>query len=480
MNGYGRRLSRRSATVCAVVLASAASGCATNTPLPIEPQTLAADFDSRSLDDPRLQNLLTNFAPDQASKRSWDLTSLTVASLFFHPELEVSRAKLGQAQAAIITAAQIPNPELSTSSAYNSIPDPTRWTVGTVINFLIETSGRRGYRIAQAEHLSDAARQDLASASWQVRGRVRSALIVLWAAEARGRLLTRRQELQSQLVGVLERQLEAGEVTALDVSRERAALGQISLAAQDINRQAAEARVQLATALGLSAHALKDISISFSDFEKPPQDGLPNVRADMRREALVGRSDLQALLAEYEAAQSTLQLEVAKRFPNINLGPGYEYDQGDNIYSLALTIELPIFNRNEGPIAEAEAKRAEVAARFGALQAQIIGDIDLAAVSYRASAKSLATADALRTAQQDRHRKVEKAFRQGEIDRQAFLSSEVEFAAIDLARFDALAQHRQSIGLLEDALRRPLYDPRAILFMKYNGATSSIGDLTSR
>ncbi len=200
----------------------------------------------------------------------------------------------------------------------------------------------------------------------------------------------------------------------------------------------------------------------------------------MRRDALLGRGDLKTLLAEYGAAQSALQLELAKQFPNISLGPGYEFDQGNNRYWINLRAELPIFNQNEGPIAEAAAKRAEVAARFDALQAQIIGEVDLAAASYRTSVKSMATADALHAAQKGRRQKVDRAFRQGEINLPTFLSSEVEFAAIELARFDALVQHRQSIGLLEDALRRPLYDPGAMAFLRYNGATPSNIDVASR
>lgn len=474
MNSARCRSSCRAATVCtAALLATVVSGCARYIPLPIEPQIVAADFEARSLNDPRLESFLAHFASGKGSNRSWDLTSLTLVSLYYHPELGVSRARLGQAQAAIVTAAQIPNPEFNLASAYNTITSPSPLTVGAIINFLLETSGRRKYRIAQAEHLADAALQDLASASWQVRGRVRFALLNLWAAEVRSRLLTQRQELQGQLVNVLERQFEVGEVAALDVSRERAALGQIRLAAQDVLRQSAEARVQLATALGVPAHALNKVRLSFSAFESPPRNGLSNVIADMRRDALLGRGDLQILLAEYAAAQSALQLELAKRFPNISLGPGYEFDQGNNRYWINLRAELPIFNRNEGQIAEAEGKRIEVAARFNALQAQIIGDIDLAAASYRASIKSMATGDALHAAQKVRRQKVESAFRQGEINRATFLSSEVEFAAIELARFDALIQLRQSIGLLEDAVRRPLFDPGAMPLLQYHGVTPS-------
>ncbi len=287
-------------------------------------------------------------------------------------------------------------------------------------------------------------------------------------------------ELQTELVSVLDRQATAGDVATLIVSRERSALSQIRLSAEDSNRQIAEARVQLATAVGIPVSALAETKLAFSVFESPQQNAILNASNNFRRQAILGRSDLQILLAEYDAADAAYRLELAKKFPNITLGPGYTFDQGDNLFSLGLTAELPIFNRNEGPIAEADAKRFEVGSRFSALQAQIIGEIDLAAASYAASSKSLATADALHATERERQRKTERAFKAGEIDRQTFITSEIEYAAIDAARADALAQNRLSIGLLEDALRRPLFDPGAYSFLKSNGATSSIPSLAER
>jgi outer membrane protein TolC len=84
--------------------------------------------------------------------------------------------------------------------------------------------------------------------------------------------------------------------------------------------------------------------------------------AALRRRALTGRSDVQGLLAEYRAAESAVRLEVAKQYPNLLLGPGYTFDTGNQAYELTLAAaaELPIFNQNQGPLAEAEARRRGV------------------------------------------------------------------------------------------------------------------------
>ena len=77
--------------------------------------------------------------------------------------------------------------------------------------------------------------------------------------------------------------------------------------------------------------------------------------------------------------------EVAKQYPDVRLSPGYQYDQGDNEWSLGLSVDLPILNQNQGGIAEAEARRTEAAAKFNAIQAKVVAEIDRGTVVYKAA-----------------------------------------------------------------------------------------------
>ena len=95
------------------------------------------------------------------------------------------------------------------------------------------------------------------------------------------------------------------------------------------------------------------------DFELPSSAdaGKDLTSAEAREQALLGRADILAALAEYAASQSALQLEMAKQYPDIHLNTGYEYDQGLQKWGLlGLGTELPLLNRNQGPIAEASAR----------------------------------------------------------------------------------------------------------------------------
>src|SRR6185369_4828346 len=108
--------------------------------------------------------------------------------------------------------------------------------------------------------------------------------------------------------------------------------------------------------------------------------------------------------------------QIAKQYPDVHLSPGYQYDQGDNKWSLGITFELPLLNQNQGPIAEARARRLESAARFTELQARVIGEIDRASAAYRAAREQTAAIEALMTAAQQQERSAEAQFKAGTAD----------------------------------------------------------------
>lgn len=434
-----------------------AAGCASVPSRPLAPATNAAALEARSLDEPRLTAFLDAAGMPMTRDDPWTLQRLTLAAVFFHPDIEVADARLGVAQAAIRTAGQRPNPVLALSPLFNATnANSSAWVVGTSINLLLELFGKRNARTDEAKRLADAARFDVDTASWQVRGRVRSAMLTLWSARQRAVLVGRRRDLQTELTGFLERRLAVGEASALDVGRERAARDAAVLTVTDAAREVADARITLATAIGVPARALDGVRLDYSALVDA---GNPADVAALRRTSLTTRGDVQASLARYAAAQSAVRLHRANRLPNLSVGPSYEYDQGDNKFGLNLQSDVPIFNANAGAIGEAEARRREAAANFTALQAQIIGDIDRAAAAYATATRSLASANALAAQQADRKARALRVFRAGAIDHPTLLIGEIEYASGQDARLQALVAQRTALGQLEDALRVPIFAP---------------------
>jgi len=177
----------------------------------------------------------------------------------------------------------------------------------------------------------------------------------------------------------------------------------------------------------------------------------------LRREALQTRSDILAALADYGASQSALQLEIARQYPDVRIGPGYEYDQGLNKWStIGVSLELPVLNRNAGPIGEADARRTEAAARFAELQATVVDEIDRALASRDASREALARSEAVLGAERERVDSATRAFAAGASDRLVLRTAEVAYIRAERVHLDAQVRLQQALGDLEAAVQPPL------------------------
>jgi outer membrane protein, heavy metal efflux system len=441
--------------LCTPIVTGLLAGCIHFQTKPVVPGDTLAAFESRTLNAPGLQRFFeANHDVRPPLSTPWNLRALTLAAFYYHPDLDVARAGSAVTRAAVVTAGERPNPTVSVGPGYNaSTPTSliTPWILSFDFDIPIETAGKRGYRLAQARHLTEAARLNIATVAWQVRSRVRGRLLDLRAAVETEALLVTQQEIQAGNVKVLELQLSAGAVSPFEVTQARIAVDTIRLAQRDAARQQAEAHVQLAAALGVTARALEGLPISFDDLTKTPSE-LPAPEA--RREALLNRADVLGALAEYAASQAALQLEVARQYPDIHLGPGYQMDQTDSKWTLALPIALPVFNRNKGAIGEADARRTEAASRFISVQARAIGEVELAVASYRSAVQKVSAVDAMMTDLTRQEQTAQRMFKAGEISRLELGSIQLELSTGALARLDAVIKMQQAIGALEDAMQR--------------------------
>jgi outer membrane protein TolC len=429
------------------------AGCATFQPQPVSPEKTADAFDTRSLSGDNLRGFLeTNHVTGNWPRDSWDLNALTLAAFYYQPALAEARAQWAAVEATKITAGERPNPTVGFTPTYDTTAPPP-WILGLTWDIPIETAGKRGKRIEQANHLSEAAKWDFVSVAWQTRSHVRAALLNLYTARETESLLARQEAAQSNVLRLLEGQLAAGVVSSYEVTQARVALTTTRLARQDATGQSAQARVQLAGALGLPLRALDGVNFSFDGLDQFPQD---LTAPEIRRDAILNRADVRGALADYAASQSALQLEIAKQYPDLHLGPGYELDQTDNKWSLGVSLDLPILNHNQGPVAEAMANRAAAAAHFLTVQTTAISEIDSALAGYDAALKKTATTKTLLDDMRKQLDSVHAQAQAGEAEPLTLANAEVEYAAGAQSQLDALVKAQEALGQLEDAVQSPL------------------------
>ncbi len=330
------------------------------------------------------------------------------------------------------------------------------WLVPVTVDWPIETAGKRGKRIAEAEKISESARWNFVSAVWQIRSGVRASLLDFKTASRRAGLLQKQFAAQKEILRRLQQRFEAGEISRPELTLAQIALNKTQSDLSSALAQRADARSRLAEALGLTEAALAGEKFDF-DFSARNVKALTSTEA--RNVALRSRADILAALADYAATEADLQLEIAKQYPDLHLGPGYAWNSGnagDNEWSLGLTIELPILDQNQGPIAEAEARRKLAAAKFVELQSKVIGEIERAAAGVRVAREQLRTGDDLLAAEMRQQKSAEAQLAAGAADQLDVLNSQLELTNTQITQLDNLAQLQQAIGALEDAVQSPL------------------------
>ncbi len=452
----GLKLRRLIALILAGLAVSPAA-CIRYRPRPLSAPKTAADFEARTLESRELGTFFREARGTEAwPPPAWDIKALTLAAIYYHPDMDVARAQWGVARAGRITAGERPNPVGSVLMGYNAttpVSEVTPWIPEAALELTIETAGKRGYRIAEARHLSEAARLNVLATAWSVHSRVRSAFLDTYAAKETAANLSRQLAIQEESLRILEAQLAAGEISPAVVAQGRIALDQTRLSALEAAGAKDRAQAVLASAVGVPGRALDGAVLSFEAFAVIRAD-IPPLEA--RRQALLHRADILGALAEYAASDAALRLEIAKQYPDINLTPDYQLDQTDSKWTLGLSLVLPILNRNRGPIREAEARRAETAARFQGLQAAVIGDVEAAVAAAQASAEKARAAEAMVVNLAREEASAKARFDVGEISKLEYLGVQLELAAAAQSRLEAVVRAQQAAGELEDALQSPL------------------------
>ena len=386
----------------------------------------------------------------QLGAQTWTLASLTAEAIQHHPDIMVARAKYDTARAAVRTAGEHPNPTVTVST--QTVTPYTKWVAGTYgldFDWTFETAGKRSKRQNTAHAAVRSAAANVIAATWKVRSAVRKAYLELYVAEQKGIVLKQVIKQQGELLLALEGRIKSGAESRSSTSQARLLQAQLKLQAADADRVGAIARASLSEALAMSLQGLDRATFSFTAFESS-RSSVPR-----RKDALTHRADILASLADYAGAEASLRLEIAKQYPDLHLNPGYSLDAGENKWALGIGLTLPILNHNEGPIGEAEAKRAEAAASFDAVQAQVLADYDRATATLAAARKKLATTDALLAEQSQRAATEERLLQAGSGDRAALLSASVERTTTEASRIDALAEIQAALGALEDATQTP-------------------------
>ncbi len=403
------------------------------------------------LDAARTLDALRHANPDLPSG---DLaTALTTLAWTRHPDLEEAKAQLAAAKAGIQTAKALPNPAFGFSvTKAEGVPQP--WTLTYGLTFPIELGGKRRLRVKQARLRVEAAQLQVVDTAWKLRSGVRAALVDWQQAREASRAADREAALRAEVLKLQDRRLSLGEIgapehatSALEAQRSEAA----RLVALTDLRRAASA---VALAAGIPLPALQ----ARLDAEPAPALALPVQLPPTNTDALIHRLDVRRVLLAWDQNETALDQELAQRVPNLAIGPGYSFDQGVKKWSLALSVDLPLFDHRKGPIAEAVARRGVIEAQLRQVETHALAEAALAESRYAAARDRLQAQNEAMKNQQARLEVATRAYDLGGTDRGDLLASELEALQARVFAVDAWAETQRARLALEDTFQKPLDD----------------------
>jgi outer membrane protein TolC len=126
-------------------------------------------------------------------------------------------------------------------------------------------------------------------------------------------------------------------------------------------------------------------------------------------------------------------------------------------------VELPVFNQNQGPIAESRGRRELAAAKFLQLQAQVIAQVERDVAGWQSAQMQLKTSNELLTAAESQQKSMTAQVQAGAASKTDLAAAEIELVAVRLAQLDSAAQAQAALGALEDALQSPADSLAAVI-----------------
>lgn len=440
----------------AIAIAAILTGCVRYRAKVLNPTALEESFRARSLTDSGLVEFLrANQAATTWPPSEIDVRTLALIAYHFSPDLAVARAHLTTAEAAVRAAGVRPSPSLALEGGYNRNPE-THALYSILPSFTIETAGKRGLRILQAQAQMEATRAAFIETGWLVRSRIRGAVYNYLLAQRRQKLLEAEVAIRAEIVDVYEKRLAAGEAPRpeLDIYRVDLNTARSSLGAAV--GETAQSRVAVANAAGLPAAALETTVVQASELDSPPAlESMPI--ATVRKAGILHRSDVRRALAEYAAADSAVRLEVAKQYPDVQLTPSYQFQEGFGEYVLNAALQPLVLYRSRPIIQQAEAEREQAASQFQLQQTQAIGEMERAVAQYLSAFKAWQDAGSrVLLIQREREAAARRALEAGEGDRLGVATARLETITASRTELEALTRVVTALMALEDAMQQPL------------------------
>jgi cobalt-zinc-cadmium efflux system outer membrane protein len=259
--------------------------------------------------------------------------------------------------------------------------------------------------------------------------------------------------LNRDLVSVAGERFKAGDIPELDFNLAKVELARAESRLLEIEREKIPLRIKIGCLTGLNEH---DIQLS-DKLSLPPPTLKPQ---DLVTQALATRPDLMALARERDKAETEYRLANAEALPNLTAGVFAQWQRSsvevggmssinrDTQVGLRLSMPIPVFDRNQGGRAAAQARLDAADSRRLALERTITAEVETAISRLSSSERILALLEQVIIPQLTENLKLtQEAYRIGEVGILSVFDEQKKFFEVNDGYLSA--QHSRHVALIK-------------------------------
>jgi outer membrane protein, heavy metal efflux system len=338
-------------------------GCTRYKAIPLSPSAVQSGLaapgaeklriEAKSIEHPLLKPVdlddRDGLTPDQAA----------ILAVLVNPSLRAARDERGLASAQLLQAGILPNPQLNFGEQipYGGVLQNAVTASAVGVSWDLTELLSHAPKVNAARAGAASVDLDIAWREWQTAQAARSAVYDLVFLQMQLDLATQIDRQLSENLAVIRTAVDQHDKTLLDLSEAESASLDAHAAFVSQQRDFEDARLTLTKTLGLAPDAQIKLNPKIAIDDNFPAPTAGQVLSGLEQRRL----DLVALRLGYQSQEETLRAAVLEQFPKVNLGFNRQRDD-TNIQSLgfAVTIDLPIFDRNQGVIAVETATRQKL------------------------------------------------------------------------------------------------------------------------
>jgi cobalt-zinc-cadmium efflux system outer membrane protein len=378
-------------------------------------------------------------------------------ALAHNHNLLAARAVVQQSEAQETTANLRPNPVLLGDAQFLPVFQPGHFSSDYLdnsaqfdlgVSYLFERGGKRQHRLEAAKGQTAVTRSQVADSERSLAFQVAAQFTRVQLAESTLDLAQQSLKSFQDTVDISKERYRAGDISEDDYLK-------IKLQLLQFQTDASLARLARVQALADLRQLLGYESVS-ADYDVAGAFDYLLVSAhleDLQAKALATRPDLRAAQQGVTAANSQYQLARANGKRDVTAQISYTHTAALNTTSLFGSIQLPIFDRNQGEIARTRFAITQAQEQQRAANDQVLTDVRDAYEGLQTNDQiiQLYRSGYLDEAQQDRDIS-EYAYKRGATSLLNFLDAERSYRATQLAYRQALASYLLAIEQLREAV----------------------------